>query len=178
MRYKRLKHLRARSENDYQPLRRSTRIAERLPTQRCDADHLPSSDDEDDAMLQRNRRIYRRVRKPVYDIWDDDNIGADMHDIFAKPPLFMAPMLGINDDEKPEFNETEPEQGAAIDAIEEQPVPRCKRTEQNWWLWTASISEKNTLAGSNNGTPKLLNVAWYFLMITISMQKLRSRIRY
>ena len=65
-------------------------FVERLITQCYDADHLPSSDDEDDALLQRNRRIHRRVREPAYDMWDDDNIGGYMQDTFAEPLRIMA----------------------------------------------------------------------------------------
>ena len=104
--YNRLKPFNARSENDEPHLRRSTRIAERLTTERYEADHLPSNDDEDDALLQRNRRIHRRVREPVYDMCDDDNVGGDIHDIFAKTPQFMR--SEINDDEDPATNEIEP----------------------------------------------------------------------
>ena len=50
MHYNRLKPFKSRSENDDQLLRRSTRIAERLITQRYDADHLPRRDNEDDAL--------------------------------------------------------------------------------------------------------------------------------
>ena len=84
--YNRLKPFKTRSKNDCQHLRRSTRIAERLTTERYDADHLPSSDDDYDTLLQRNRRIHRRVREPVYDMWDDDNIGGDIQKIFTEPP--------------------------------------------------------------------------------------------
>ena len=83
---------------------------------------MPSSDDEDDALLQRNRRIHRRVREPVYDMWDDDNVGGDIHDIFAEPPQFMAPIPEINDDEDPATNEIEPEREVTIDETEEQSV--------------------------------------------------------
>ena len=98
MHYNRLKPFKARSENDDQHMRRSTRFAERLTTECYDADHLLSSNDEDDALLQRNRRIHRRVREPVYDMWDDDNNGGDKQDIFAEPTQIMAPIPEINDD--------------------------------------------------------------------------------
>ena len=122
MHYNRLKPFKARSENEDQHLRRSTRIAERLKTERYDADHLPSSDDEDDALLQRNRRIHRRVREPVYDMWDDDIIGGDIQDIFAESPQILAPIPENNDDEEPATNEVEPEQEVTIDETGEQPV--------------------------------------------------------
>ena len=120
--YNRLKPFRTRSENDDQHLRQSTRIAERLTTERYDADHLPSSDDEDDTLLQRNRRIHRRVREPVYDMWDDDNIGGDIQDFFTEPPQIMTPIPEINDDQEPATNEIEPEQEVTIYEIEEQPA--------------------------------------------------------
>ena len=120
--YNRLKPFKARSENEDQHIRQSTRIAERLPTQRYDADHLPSSDDEDDALLQRNRRTHRRVREPVYDMWDDDNIGGDIQDVFTEPPQIMAPIPENNDDKEPATNEVEPEQEVTIDETGEQPV--------------------------------------------------------
>ena len=80
-----------------------------------------SSDDDVDALLQRNRRIHRRAREPVYDIWDD-HISRDMQDYFAEPPPIMAPIPETNVGEEPAANEIELEQEAAIDAIEEQPV--------------------------------------------------------
>ena len=83
---------------------------------------MPSSDDEDDALLQRNRRIHRRVREPVYDMWNDDNIGGDIQDNFAEPPQIMAPIPENNDDKKPATNEVEPEQEVTIDETGEQPV--------------------------------------------------------
>ena len=119
--YNKLKLFKARSENDDQHLRRSTRIAERLTTERYDADHLPSSDDEDDALLQRNRRIHRRVREHVY-MWDDDNLSWDIQDIFAEPPQIMAPIPEINNYEDPATNEIEPEREVTIDQMEEQSV--------------------------------------------------------
>ena len=85
MHYNKLKPFKARSENDDQPLRRSTRNAEKRTNQRYGAENLPSSDDEDDALLQRNRMIHRRVREPVSDMWDEDNIGGDIQDIFTEP---------------------------------------------------------------------------------------------
>ena len=85
MHYNKLKPFKARSENDDQPLRRSTQNAEKRPNQRYDADNLPSSDDEDDALLQRNRMIHRRVRELVSDMWDEDNIGGDKQVIFTEP---------------------------------------------------------------------------------------------
>ena len=118
----RLKPFKARSENEDQPLRRSTRIAERLTTERYDADHLPSSNDEDDALLQRNRRIHRRVREPVYDMWDDDKIGWDIQDVFAEPPQIMAPIPENNYDKEPPTNAVEPQQEVTIDETGEQPV--------------------------------------------------------
>ena len=120
--YNRLQPFKPRSGNDDQHLRRSTRIAERLTTERYDADHLPSSDDKDDALLQRNRRIHRRVREPVYDMRVDDNFGGDLQDIFAEPPQIMAPIPEINDDEEPATKEIEPEQEVTIDETEEQSV--------------------------------------------------------
>ena len=80
---------------------------------------MPCSDDEDVAMLQRNRRIHRQVREPVYAVWVQHNIGRDIHKIFAELPQNMDLMSKINDDEEPAVNEIEPEQEAAIDAIEE-----------------------------------------------------------
>ena len=120
MHYNRLKPFKTRSEKDDQHLRQSTRIAERLTTELYVADHLSSSDDEDDTLLQRNRRIHRRVREPVYDMWDDDNIGGDIQDIFTEPPKIMAPIPEINDDQEPATNEIEPEREVTIDEIEEQ----------------------------------------------------------
>ena len=90
-------------------MRRSTRITERLTTERYDGDHLPSSDREDDALLQRNRRSHRKVSEPVYDMWDDANIGGDIQDIYDETPQIMAPIPEINDDEEPSNNEIEPE---------------------------------------------------------------------
>ena len=84
--YDRLKPFKARSKNDDQPLHRSTRIVERLPFQRYDVDHLPSSDDKDDAVLQRNRRV----------VWDDYPIGGDIQEIFADKPPSIAAMAEIN----------------------------------------------------------------------------------
>ena len=121
--YNRLKPFKARSENNNQPLRPSTYIAERQPNQRYDTDHLPSSDDEDDALLQRNPRNHRRIREPVYDKWDDDNNGGEIHDISAEPPQILAPKAEINvDEQEPAANEIESEQEALIDAIAEKPV--------------------------------------------------------
>ena len=121
--YNRLKPFKARSENDDQPLRRSTQIADRQPNQRYDEDHFPSTDDEDDSLLQRNRRIHRRIREPVYDMWDDDNNGGDIQDISAEPTQILVPMPKINvDGQEPAANEIEPEQEALIDATAEQPV--------------------------------------------------------
>ena len=97
-------------------------LQKQLTTERYDADHLPSSDDEDDALLQRNRRIHRRVREPVYDMWDDDNFGGDIQDIFAEPRQIMAQIPGNNDDKEPATNEVEPEQEVTIDETGEQPV--------------------------------------------------------
>ena len=64
---------------------------------------MPSSDDEDDTLLQRNRRIHKRVREPVYNgnIGNIANIGGDIQDIFSEPPQNMAPMPAINSDEEP-----------------------------------------------------------------------------
>ena len=92
MHYNRLKPFKAWSENDDQSLHQSTRMAERLPIQRYDADNLPtrtSSDDEGDALLHRMWRIHRRFREPVYDKMDDDNIDGDIQDNFAEPPQIM-----------------------------------------------------------------------------------------
>ena len=122
MHYNRLKPFKARSENDDQHLRRSKRIAERLKTERFDENHLPSSDDEDDALLERNRRIHRRVREPVYDLWDDDDIGGDVQDIFAEPPQVLAWISEINDGADPATNEIKPEREETIDETEEQSV--------------------------------------------------------
>ena len=55
-------------------------------------------------------------------MWDDDHIAGYMQDIFAEPPLTIAPMPEFNNDEEPAANEIEPELEAAIDAIKEQPV--------------------------------------------------------
>ena len=115
----RLKPFKVGSDNDDQPVSQSTRIAERQPNQRYDADKLPSSNDEDDALLQRNRRIHRRVREPVY---DDDNIRGDIQDIFAETTQIMARVPEINGDEEPATLELEPQQEPAIDATEEQPA--------------------------------------------------------
>ena len=43
-------------------------------------------------------------------------------DVFAEPPLIMVPMPEIIGDEEPVSNEIEPDQDAAIDAIEEHSV--------------------------------------------------------
>ena len=120
--YNRLKPFKARSENEDQHLRRSTQIAKRLTTEGYDADHLPSSNEQDDALLQRNRRIHRRVREPVNDMWDDDNIGGDIQDFFAEPPQIVAPIPENNDDKEPATNEVELEQEVTIDETGEQPV--------------------------------------------------------
>ena len=55
-------------------------------------------------------------------MWEDDNIGGDIQDIFAEPPQFMASIPEINGDEEPGAIEIKPEQEPAIDAIEEQPA--------------------------------------------------------
>ena len=73
-------------------------------------------------MLRRNWRIHRRVRKRVYNIWDNDNIGGDIQDIFAEPPQVIAPIPEINGDKVPATNEKEPKQEVKIDETEEQSV--------------------------------------------------------
>ena len=55
-------------------------------------------------------------------MWDNDQIGGDIQDTFPESPLIMAPMPYINGDEEAAANEFKPEQEAAIDATEEQPV--------------------------------------------------------
>ena len=55
-------------------------------------------------------------------MWDDNHIGWLKQVIFAEPPLTMSPMPEITGDEEPAASEIEPEQEAAVQAIEEQPV--------------------------------------------------------
>ena len=122
MQYNRLKPFSARSENDDQPLRQSTQIAQRLPTQCDNVNPFPISCDEDDTLLQGNWRIHRRAREPLYDMWVDNQIVGDMREIFADIPLIFVPMPEISIGDLQAANEIEPEQETAIDAIEEQPV--------------------------------------------------------
>ena len=90
-------------------------------TLRCG--QLPTSDNEDDALLQHNRRIDRRIRKPVHQMWDDNHIGWLMQVIFAEPPLTMSPMPEITGDEEPAANKIEPEQEAAVQATGDRRRP-------------------------------------------------------
>ena len=98
------------------------RIADILTTERYNAEHLPSSDDEYDALLQRNWRIHWRDMGPIYDMWDDDNLAGDIQDIFVKPTRIMAWMPEISGVAEQSTNEIEPEQEAPIDATEEQVI--------------------------------------------------------
>ena len=55
-------------------------------------------------------------------MWDGDNPGGDIQDIFAEPPRIIAPIPEINGDGEPATIEIEPDQEATIDAIKEQPA--------------------------------------------------------
>ena len=55
-------------------------------------------------------------------MWDDDNMGGDIQDIFGETTQFMAPMPEINGDGGAAAIEIESELEPEIDANEEQPA--------------------------------------------------------
>ena len=107
-------------------------------------------------------------------MWDDDNIGQNIQDIFAEPHQIMAQIPEINGDGGPAAIEIKPEQEKAIDAIEEQPVivaDEENNIDDDEWT---SISEKNTTTSRQNETLKFLSVAlisYYYYNINAKITK-------